>query len=75
MMDTLLNLLFRCQHRSLTRPMGAARRGGPACALYVVCLDCGKQFAYDWNEMRVGAPMDASAAGLPVPGSRVELHR
>jgi len=20
---------------------------------YVVCLDCGKQFAYDWTEMRV----------------------
>lgn len=20
---------------------------------YVVCLDCGKEFAYDWNQMRV----------------------
>lgn len=20
---------------------------------YVVCLDCGKEFAYDWKEMRV----------------------
>jgi len=22
--------------------------------MYVVCLDCGKEFDYDWNEMRVG---------------------
>jgi hypothetical protein len=22
-------------------------------AHYVVCLDCGKKFAYDWSEMRV----------------------
>ncbi len=75
MMDTLLNLLFRCQHRSLTRPMGAAGRQGPARALYVVCLDCGKQFAYDWNEMRVGASMDGGAAGLAGVPNRVESHR
>ena len=23
---------------------------------YVVCLDCGKEFAYDWKDMRVGQP-------------------
>lgn len=22
---------------------------------YVVCLDCGKEFAYDWDEMRLSA--------------------
>jgi RNA polymerase subunit RPABC4/transcription elongation factor Spt4 len=21
--------------------------------MYVVCLDCGKEFAYDWQEMKV----------------------
>ena len=26
---------------------------------YVVCLDCGKEFQYDWNEMRVGEPVHA----------------
>lgn len=24
---------------------------------YVVCLDCGKEFAYDWNAMRVGVTL------------------
>jgi len=23
---------------------------------YVVCLDCGKEFAYDWQEMRTQKP-------------------
>jgi hypothetical protein len=25
----------------------------------VVCLDCGKEFGYDWNEMRVGDAVSA----------------
>jgi hypothetical protein len=25
--------------------------------MYVVCLDCGKEFAYDWKAMRVGEPV------------------
>jgi len=48
MLENLINLLFRCQHRNLSRPMGTGET-------YVVCLDCGKRFAYDWKEMRVGA--------------------
>lgn len=29
--------------------------GGPP---YVVCLDCGGKFAYNWNEMRMGERID-----------------
>jgi hypothetical protein len=29
----------------------------------VVCLDCGKEFDYNWQEMRIGEPV---AAGVPV---------
>jgi len=28
-------------------------------ATYVVCLDCGKEFDYDWQEMRIGQPVSA----------------
>jgi hypothetical protein len=28
---------------------------------YVVCLDCGQQFAYDWENMRLGKPVDISS--------------
>ena len=57
--DTLLNLLFRCAHRRLTRPLTkAGGKGVPPGKAYVVCLDCGKQFDYDVREMRMGKPLD-----------------
>jgi DNA-directed RNA polymerase subunit RPC12/RpoP len=59
--DTLLNLLFRCRHRRLTRPVAPVTKAGqPHSQSYVVCLDCGKQFEYDLNEMRMGKAIDRS---------------
>ena len=61
MIDTLVNLLFRCPHRRLTRPITPMSKPGvPHDDTYVVCLDCGKQFAYDWKEMRMGGPVRSS---------------
>ncbi len=55
MIDTVLNLLFRCSHQRLTRPMAPITKAGtPHSQSYVVCLDCGKQFESDLNEMRIG---------------------
>ena len=57
--DTLLNLLFRCSHRRLTRPVAPITKAGqPHSQSYVVCLDCGKQFEYDLNEMRIGKAIE-----------------
>lgn len=69
MIDTLLNLLFRCSHRRLTRPVTPVSKAGvPHGDTYVVCLDCGKQFAYDWKEMRVGHAIESSHdAGIVPP--------
>ena len=62
MIDSLLNLLFRCPHHRLTRPVTPVSRiGQPHGETYVVCLDCGKQFAYDVNEMKIGKPLAHSA--------------
>jgi len=59
MIDTVLNLLFRCPHRRLTRPVAPVTKAGqPHSQSYVVCLDCGKQFEYDLNEMRIGKVID-----------------
>jgi len=59
--DTLLNLLFRCPHKRITRPITPASKGGVRDGeTYVVCLECGKQFAYDLNEMRIGKPISVS---------------
>ncbi|HWR16758.1 MAG TPA: hypothetical protein VN577_18170 [Terriglobales bacterium] len=35
-----------------------------ATGTYIVCLDCGKEFAYDWKEMRVVSPDLKPAAAL-----------
>jgi hypothetical protein len=59
MIDTVLNLLFKCPHRHLTRPFTPVSHTGAAHdETYVVCLDCAKQFAYDFKAMRVGKPIE-----------------
>jgi hypothetical protein len=61
MIDSLLNLLFRCPHRRLTRPITPMHKPDvPQGETYVVCLDCGKQFSYDWEHMHVGKPVATS---------------
>jgi hypothetical protein len=55
MIESVIRLLFRCSHKRLTLPMTPmGKTGVPTGKPYVVCLDCGCQFAYDWKEMRVG---------------------
>ena len=55
MMDSVLNLVFRCSHKQLTRPVTpVARPGESPNETYVVCLDCGKHFSYDAKNMRLG---------------------
>ena len=55
MIDSLLNLLFRCSHKRLSRPVTpVARPGAAPNDAYVVCLDCGKHFSYDAKNMCFG---------------------
>ena len=57
-MASILDVLFGCSHKKYSFPMtkrGVQRRT-PAASVtgtYVVCLDCGKEFPYDWQEMKV----------------------
>lgn len=80
MIDTVLNLLFRCSHRRLTRPVAPITKAGePHSQSYVVCLDCGKQFEYDLKEMRIGKAIDNShnvgvvPPDLPKPRSETKF--
>lgn len=68
MIDTVMNLLFNCSHRHLTRPITPVGKNGVAHGeTYVVCLDCAKQFTYDLNTMRIGKPIDHSHEACVVP--------
>jgi hypothetical protein len=71
MMFSLLNAMFGCSHKRTTFPMTPARRTqmSPETArrgTYVVCLDCGKEFDYNWKEMKIAdrAMRPAHAASL-----------
>lgn len=57
-MASLLDVLFGCSHKNLSFPITKrpGQRLSPAAQLtgtYVACLGCGKEFAYDWHEMKV----------------------
>jgi hypothetical protein len=63
MIDTFLNLIFRCPHQRLSRPVTLSSKPGQPNAeseTYVVCLDCGKHFAYDTKNMQLAKRMEAS---------------
>ncbi len=58
MFHTLMNALFGCSHRRTTFPLTARRVNGASHpGTYVVCLDCGTEFDYNWDEMRIGPPV------------------
>jgi hypothetical protein len=73
---SFLDVLFGCTHRKLSFPITVrgARRRSPAAVVtgtYVVCLDCGQEFPYDWNEMKVVREGDLRPASAGVAaGSR-----
>jgi hypothetical protein len=49
MLNSILQSIFGCPHRTTTFPQTPARNR----RTYVVCLHCGKEFGYDWNAMRI----------------------
>jgi hypothetical protein len=66
MLDSVLNALFGCPHNRLTFPLtpgqntktpAAAQRRGA----YIVCLDCGQEFHYNWVEMRMGEAVNSQS--------------
>ena len=73
MLQSFLNTLFGCSHQRTTFPQTPGRKNAAPSATrlntYVVCLDCGKEFAYDWDGMRIGQAVTArveTAAAEPV---------
>ena len=65
MLNSVLESLFGCSHRATTFPLTPTRNmaGRSAVSIgnrhgaYVVCLNCGREFGYDWHAMRMGDPI------------------
>ena len=56
---SLFDLVFGCWHKHCSFPItvrGKLRRSTAAASVtgtYVVCLDCGREFPYDWSQMKM----------------------
>ena len=66
-MSRLVDALFGCPHEHCTFPI-TIKPCRPYCShqtttagTYIVCLDCGKEFGYDWQKMKVIAPANHAA--------------
>ena len=58
MIAKLIDAVFGCRHPRYSFPvtLRGAKRHSQAAALtgtYVVCLECGREFPYDWQQMKV----------------------
>jgi hypothetical protein len=62
MIANVMDMLFGCWHTNYSFPItakkGQQKEAARLTGTYVVCLECGKEFAYDWKTMKVvsGAP-------------------
>lgn len=73
MFRSMLNLFLGCPHQRTTFPLtptrGNSTPGATRVGTYVVCLDCGMEFAYNWKEMRLGQPV-VNRASIEVQPTR-----
>jgi len=72
MIHSMMNTLFGCGHQRTTFPItlrrsyaGSTAVSGSVGSTYVACLDCGKEFAYDWKSMRIGQAVVTPVAAEP----------
>ena len=78
MIFNLFDMLFGCWHKNYSFPITAkgSKRRSPAASVtgtYVVCLDCGKEFPYDWNGMKLVSSAPQVAPRIE-PAVAVEWH-
>ena len=65
MLNSILNVVFGCSHERTTFPITPNRNSSSFMSdslrnrTYVVCLDCGKEFEYNWKDMRYGKRIQA----------------
>jgi hypothetical protein len=66
-MFRIVTSLFGCAHHNCTFPITTKKpgtltpEGKHSTNTYIVCLDCAKEFPYDWQEMRVVASAKGAA--------------
>ena len=64
--------IFRCRHKRCTsliscRPGQPRSKVAAITGTYFICLDCCKEFAYDWENMRV---VDSEPSHMKLPAEK-----
>jgi hypothetical protein len=67
MFSKLVDAMFGCRHARYSFPItvrAGSRRSPKAqrTGTYVACLDCGREFRYDWQEMKIVGSQAREAA-------------
>jgi len=67
--SALWDVFFGCRHRHYSFPISSKilkqrSVAGRSYGHLLVCLDCGKEFAYDWEQMKVVSPLRPARAAL-----------
>jgi len=88
MFANVFDMLFGCWHRNYSFPITTAKKANSNCSqaadltgTYVVCLDCGKEFPYDWEQMKVvsvpaeARPLAAAAAAGATASTSARLEK
>ncbi len=74
MFDSTINSLFGCGHKRITFPQTPAwdtlTSTGHSHGTYVVCLECGREFQYDWSRMTIGDPLPVRPYATPFQNIR-----
>jgi hypothetical protein len=65
MINSFVEIFFGCSHKRTTFPITPGRSVARS-GTYVACLDCGKEFSYDWKTMQVGEQVASRPNGQPV---------
>jgi RNA polymerase-binding transcription factor DksA len=79
MITSLADMLFGCWHRNYSFPITSKSGKSQSEAAsftgtYVVCLDCGKEFPYDWQRMKVISPRARAAAAAQASAEEVQAE-
>ncbi len=75
MFAKVLDAMFGCRHPRFSFPVtirGKGRRpqAGALTGTYVVCLECGHEFPYDWQDMKVITSQAERRQYLAAPATR-----
>jgi hypothetical protein len=67
MLQSLLNVFIGCSHKRTTFPLTESHTARKRT--YVSCLDCGREFDYNWKQMKIADSEASVSVSSSVPAT------